>query len=355
MGELLTHDSGLFDVTINMPTLAGPTDDAYLSQYLTSTGFQQSTWFNDPPGSFFDYSNTGYMLAGLAVERLAGVAYPEAVRRYVTAPLGMDRAMFRPDLVVADGDYTNATPDGVQDVSPLGTDNAAVRPSGMEFASVLDFAKFIEFLSNGDDAVLSRRQWQAMQAPQVSTLGQGPVSSYGYGVYVDTGIDYGPTLYYPGTTLTHTGEYDGWLTFYSLHKDTGFGFVVFQNTEAGNGFNGTFQYALKHIGGLTATNEPPGVAPDPSLFPTYVGTYDETHDIVGHIIVTDVNGTMTVSMPDLDGSGIPYDPTLTPFTKDNFFATVAGGPLQFTFVRDSTGLVRWIRSNDLFVCERTSP
>jgi hypothetical protein len=70
-------------------------------------------------------------------------------------------------------------------------------------------------------------------------------------------------------------------------------------------------------------------------------------------VVTDVNGTMNVSMPDLDAAGITYDTTLTPFRRDAFFIAIGDMPAEITFVRDASGVYRWIRSVQLFVAERT--
>ena len=51
----------------------------------------------DVPGARWQYSNANYVLAGLVIERAAGVPYPEYVERRIFAPLGMDDSSATPD------------------------------------------------------------------------------------------------------------------------------------------------------------------------------------------------------------------------------------------------------------------
>jgi CubicO group peptidase (beta-lactamase class C family) len=356
MRDLLSQQSGIFDVTTAMTSFAGPSDDAYLSTYLTGPSFGQAVYFMNPPRALWNYSNVNYLLAGLAVERTSGLAYPEAVRRHVTKPLGMDRTVFRPEHVLADGDYTNGAstnPDGTPaDFPPNAYDNAAIRPAGSLFSSVLDLAKFVEFVLRGDDDVMPRALWRAMKSPQAQTDSDGNVDAYGYGVFVERGIDYGPNQYYPGRRIDHAGAIPGWSAYWSLHPDLGFAFIVLQNADANPGFNATFQYALQNLAGIQPTAEPPSTLPRPtSEFPAYAGSYNDPNNI-GPVAVTYANGTLNVAMPGLDAAGIPYDPVLVPTKRDNFALTIDGFTASLTFIRGKDGRFDWLRAIQLFVAER---
>jgi CubicO group peptidase (beta-lactamase class C family) len=48
----------------------------------------------DPPGTFYNYANPNFALAGLALERAGGVSYRQAVANRVLSPLGMKRTLF---------------------------------------------------------------------------------------------------------------------------------------------------------------------------------------------------------------------------------------------------------------------
>jgi CubicO group peptidase (beta-lactamase class C family) len=71
--HLLTHSAGLPDDAPYFPR----TPDGRL-------------WYGFPAGSQSSYSNTGYGMVGLIVERLARAPYDQAVREMVFKPLGME-------------------------------------------------------------------------------------------------------------------------------------------------------------------------------------------------------------------------------------------------------------------------
>jgi CubicO group peptidase (beta-lactamase class C family) len=295
------------------------------------------------------------MLAGLAIERASGLSYPEAMRRYVTAPLGMARTTFHPEQVVAGRDYTNGTgggPGGTMDIGPVGTDNAATRPAGMAFSSVVEFAKYMEFLYRGNCAVLSDATRLAMESPKVNTHLNGTVDHYGFGMYSTTGLDFGPGQYFTGHHIDHSGAQRGWSSYWNLNMEDGFGFVVFQNSN-GPGFNDTMLYAVQQLEGLTAQAEPPSTQTDPHVYPSYAGTYVDPYQL-GTVVVTSANGAVSVSLPDLDAIGIAYSPTLVPGTSDNFTLNIDGSQLPRTFVRDKSGTYRWLRGLDFCVAERAT-
>lgn len=52
------------------------------------------TWLRFPVGHHYEYSNLGIDLAGWAVARMAGAAFPEVARRWLFAPLGLSRTTF---------------------------------------------------------------------------------------------------------------------------------------------------------------------------------------------------------------------------------------------------------------------
>lgn len=66
-------------------------------------------WRTAAPGAEWRYSNEGYLLLGLLLERLDGVGYAEAIRRRLLEPLGMHRSTFDPDAVAADDDRAAPT------------------------------------------------------------------------------------------------------------------------------------------------------------------------------------------------------------------------------------------------------
>ena len=102
---------------------------------------------------------------------------------------------------------------------------------------------------------------------------------------------------------------------------------------------------MESFAGLTSpTTEPPaGVAVDPSLFPSYAGTYNDPNEL-GLITVTASGATLSIDVPTFDAASTPYEQTLQPTSMDNFIVNVQGRPIPLTFIADSTGAYVWIRT-----------
>lgn len=83
--HLLTHTSGLADYEDLIPSsTTTPLKDRQVLELLKG---QPGTIF--PPGSQFSYSNSGYALLALIVEKASGISFAEFLRKNVFAPLGM--------------------------------------------------------------------------------------------------------------------------------------------------------------------------------------------------------------------------------------------------------------------------
>jgi CubicO group peptidase (beta-lactamase class C family) len=354
--QLLTHQSGLYDYL----ALDGPTDDADLSQFLTSPAYAANEYFMDPPGTFYNYANPDYYLAGLALERVGGVPYRQALAERVLAPLGMTRTFFLPAEVIADGDFTDGKSvmsDGTPwDVRPDSYDNAWARPCGYAFSSVVDYAKFVQFLYAGNASVLADSEREAMQSPQVNTLDIGGVEadleSYGFGLVVDRELQVGDSAYVT-KLVWHNGSLPGFTSWFYLVPSTGFGMVWFANADNVE-LTTSVALALESFAGLTnPTSLPPaGLAADSSLFSSYAGTYDDPNG-TGLITVTANGATLSIDIPTFDAANTAYDHTLQPTSMDNFIVTVQGSPIPLTFIADSTGAYVWIRTQ-IAVAKRVS-
>lgn len=82
--HLLNHTSGLPDYEDHLPPGPEPVLDADVLEILKR---QEGAYF--PPGSAFRYSNSGYALLALIVERVSGMPFAEFLRSHIFAPLGM--------------------------------------------------------------------------------------------------------------------------------------------------------------------------------------------------------------------------------------------------------------------------
>lgn len=87
--NLLTHSSGLLDYeTVMNPNQKEQLLDADVLALLTD---RDSLYFE--PGSQFRYSNSGYCLLALLIERVSGQAYASFIRQRIFEPLNMTQSV----------------------------------------------------------------------------------------------------------------------------------------------------------------------------------------------------------------------------------------------------------------------
>ncbi len=128
------------------------------------------------PGTAFHYSNIGYMVAGLVVERAGGLDLATQFEREIVEPLDLAGAAYDPGadiggehvsgyLVDADGRLTDTT----RWTGGLGANGGIV-------SSAADEARFLQALMRGD--LLGRDELRALETPS-------PFSNYGLGIGIN--------------------------------------------------------------------------------------------------------------------------------------------------------------------------
>lgn len=194
--HLLSHTSGLHDYEDLMaPEFEGQVHDADVACLLAagrpcadaaSAGDDAAPappYF--APGTAYRYSNSGYALLALVVERAAGKPYPEVLRERIFAPLGMDGT-------VAFVDGTNTVPHRAFGHSAHGdgwrrtdqSSTSAVLGDGGIYASIRDLARWDAALY--DDRLLSdASRALAFSAQTATPTGEAQVAAYGYGWRLD--------------------------------------------------------------------------------------------------------------------------------------------------------------------------
>jgi len=217
--RLLTHTSGIPDLAFNPNGLTGP--DA-LSDWAASL-----TWvgLHAPPGSFFNYSNPNFNLAGLVVERASGMEYRSYMASHVFGPAGLTHTTFDPAAVAARGNaasgHQNDGQGGEVVYDPDEYDNGAFAPAGYAFSTAGDLARWALLLADGGGEVLSPGSAAAMQAFQQS-LQTVPGVGYGYGIFVEP--------FYDLTVRQHGGNIWGWGAYLLWHPQRRFAVAVLANT-----------------------------------------------------------------------------------------------------------------------------
>lgn len=94
--HLLHHTSGLRDYFEVLGSRGWPFDGTLTEEeFLRIVGRQRE--LNFPPGSQHLYSNTGYVLLSIIVQRVRGQSLRQFAQERIFAPLGMERSVFRDD------------------------------------------------------------------------------------------------------------------------------------------------------------------------------------------------------------------------------------------------------------------
>lgn len=187
--HLLSHSSGLIDYEDLIPP--GTTRQLNDDDVLRMLSAETRTYF--PAGTSYRYSNSGYVLLGLIVERASGQRLPDFLRKRVFEPLHMDHTLLRepngPQPTHRAYGYSE------QDGRWIRTDQdltSATRGDGGIYSSIDDLAKWDAALY--DNRLLSDASRQLAFAPQNKVTGETDVDAYGYGWRIH------------GEVLWHSGE-----------------------------------------------------------------------------------------------------------------------------------------------------
>lgn len=210
--QLVAHTSGIADFTEQ--SAFDPLATATPAETIASVADLPLQW---TPGEFFGYTNTGYVLLGMVIERASGMPYEDFLRERIFGPLEM-----------RDSGYEHGDTPGLAVGYRTGTSPAA--PIAMEvpyaagalYSTVLDLLRWDEALYT--DALLPAAQRERFFTPLVDTTDR---VRYGYAFGVYAGEDRGHA------NVSHDGGIDGFRSYLSRYPDDHLLLVLLANREAG--------------------------------------------------------------------------------------------------------------------------
>ena len=265
----------------------------------------------------FNYTNPGYMLAGLVTEAASGIYYRHYLRENVFAPLGMARTFFFPEEVIADGDFAyGKTLHWVTGepfvVDPNSYDNGWGRPAGLAFSNVLDLAEVVKFLRAGHPDVLTDDMRIAMQEPQMDTEMFLNLIHYGYGLFVQEAGFYHPTApnFYRMRVASHGGDVYGFSADLYYVPDLDFGFVALTNASFSH-LDVSFATALTTLCEMPTPSSIPNLSMTSADYARYPGQYHDPFN-AGDIIVRLNNNQLSVEIPEFDDIGFEAQDKIIP-------------------------------------------
>ncbi|MGI8785781.1 MAG: serine hydrolase domain-containing protein [Acidobacteriota bacterium] len=220
--HLLTHTSGIGDYFNQKYQEASKTRFRAVKDYLP-------LFVDDPlqfePGERFSYSNAGFLLLGLILERVSGEEYFEYVRRHIYQPAGMTHTdtfemdFDTPDLAIG---YTRDAATG-RLRNNLYLHVVKGGPAGGGFSTVNDLVRFAAALMDG--TLLEEKYRELLLAGKVEAF--GPASKYGYGFVEVT--DNGNRM------VGHGGGFPGISADLSVYRDQGYVLAALSNRDGGTG------------------------------------------------------------------------------------------------------------------------
>jgi CubicO group peptidase (beta-lactamase class C family) len=190
--QVLWHVSGLYDYdSANLTDYYGQLHEADVLKLMKSA---PPPYF--PPGSKYQYSNTGYVLLGVVIERVSGYSFPQFIDREVFQPLGMKNSVLYDagKNIIRNRAYGYEEKTGKWVIRDQSQTSALFGDGGV-YSNIEDLAKWDEALYN--DELLTRETLTDIFTS--GKLTNGEAAGYGYGWKISS-LSGEKIIYHDGST-----------------------------------------------------------------------------------------------------------------------------------------------------------
>lgn len=223
--QLLTHSSGMGDYQ----------NESYYARLddMKTVADLVPLFANDPlsfePGEGWDYSNAGFVVLGLIIEKVSGQNYFDFVEQHVFKPAGMtSTGFYERDSKVSNRavGYMRVNAEGEPDSDSPRRENTSTRPArgspaGGAYSTVGDMLKFRSALV--DHTLLKSEHTAIVMTGQVKVPAGWPMTEYGYGFAVSS-VDSTRIVGHGGTGLGVAGKFD-------IYPEIGYTVVILSNYD----------------------------------------------------------------------------------------------------------------------------
>ncbi len=201
--HLLTHQSGIFDYLNDLELYAEGITNTQMLDALIQHGELEFT-----PGAKYEYSNSGYLILAIIVDRVSGQPFQAFLRENIFEPLGMNNSLgydeSRPDLPNRAIGYLNNGKPHDYDILTMG--------DGGMFSTIDDLYKWDQSLYT-DQLVNSATLELAFTSHE----------SKGYGYGWDIRSQYGSERH------AHGGAFNGFRTQITRFPEKQFSVIILSN------------------------------------------------------------------------------------------------------------------------------
>ncbi|KJB88149.1 D-alanyl-D-alanine carboxypeptidase [Paenibacillus sp. E194] len=202
--QILNHTSGIAEYARSKEFDLMDTKKSYAAEELVKMGISMPPDF--APGKGWSYSNTGYVLLGILIEKVTGNSYAEEIENRIIEPLELSDTFLPGNSTVIPGTkhprgYIQL--DGASELKDVTFYNPSMGQSAGEMISTADdLNKFFSYLLSGK---LLKEQQLKQMLTTVPTGIEG-IDGYGLGIY-ETKLANGISIW------GHTGGIPGFDTF----------------------------------------------------------------------------------------------------------------------------------------------
>ena len=304
--HLLTHTSGIpnftsfpeYQKTMMSPSPAEKTLERFKDKPLDFT-----------PGEKFNYSNSGYVLLGLIVEKVSGKPYDTFLQENIFGPLGMKNTGYERWDVVLKNRASG------YDLSPRGLVNSAYLDMTIPGGAGALYST-VEDLYLWDQALYTEKLVKnaTMERIVKSWITAGPMGSYGYGWAVNTVANH--------KIVAHGGGINGFQTLIARFPEERGTFIFLRNVLRPGGPNLQRDMTALLFGEkVELFQEKVAVKVDPKIYDAYVGRYELRPGFV-FTVTRDGDRLMT------QATGQPQA-EIRPLSETRFFAVGPDAELSF--------------------------
>ncbi len=220
IGNLLMHRSGLVGDLFHVITDKNGDFHDVIKEI-------KNTYMTAKPGEMFAYSNVGYTVLGVVIERASGLTYQEYVDKTIAKPLGIDILFLqseedrKPYSDIVSLCYNKK---GKADEDPVAT----MLPAGSNtYISIVDFVKFGQVFLKKDGSILTRESLELMETLECEEALDRELVNVGFGL-IQNMCNYGEDV---GKIWGHNGGTRYHHSIFNYIPKQKIGVVVFTNSE----------------------------------------------------------------------------------------------------------------------------
>ncbi|WP_223607328.1 serine hydrolase [Chryseobacterium sp. OSA05B] len=209
--HLLNHTSGIYEALRNKEYFRL----LHTGEAISKT--KEISFFKDEPldfepGTQFSYTNSGYILLGVIIEKVTGLSYEDAVRKIILNPLKMTHTGF--DYLALKSQYKTIPYSYISKTKQDKTEiwnPTLTGPAGQIYSTAEDLYKYYKGLR--DYTIVSKKSFKKATTPYLS--------GYAYGWFIDD--LYGKKL------INHGGNIEGSTSYFAMLPDEDLCIILLNN------------------------------------------------------------------------------------------------------------------------------